>query len=85
MPNIPFWDEAKPGEHCVVPCWPETEDGDGFDCPALLAGAMGDSGLFVPDNGCRAFNPGHVIWLCPLHGDNGIQTLVSDAEEENDA
>ena len=82
MPDAPFWDTARAGERCVVPCWPNDEHGDGIDCPALLEGRMTVARLFEPlAVGLPAFDPGHTIWLCELHGDDGVQTFVHEPVE----
>lgn len=63
--DIPFWDSARPGELCAVPCWPEDQNGDAIDCKSLnvLVGVLDESGIFRAED-APAFNPNRTIWVC---------------------
>lgn len=63
--GIPFWDEAKVGHQCGVPCWPDDGQHNALDCETeqILIGVRGPDGLFRAEESVP-FNPAGVIWTC---------------------
>ena len=75
--TIPFWDVARPGELCAVPCWPLDADGDAVDCPAstLLVGVLGEDDLFRAEEE-PTFDPTQVGYVCKNCAPDGVAALV---------
>lgn len=60
-----FYDVAKPGEECLVPCWPKDSDGNDLDCQdfAVLTGVIGADDVFRSED-APSFKPRDVMWVC---------------------
>ena len=65
---MPFWDEARTGELCAVPCWPSDLEGNAVDCEGavMLLGVLGEDGLFRAEE-AAPFNPAEVTYVCRRH------------------
>ncbi len=65
--DLPFWDEAAPGQLCMVPCWPTDSNGNAVDCfeEIVLVGVIGADGYFR--NAEWTFRPAVATWRCVQH------------------
>ena len=72
--GIPFWDEAKAGELCRIPCHNADENGDiTVDCFNDARGTMTTNGLFRTRGG-HLINPRLTVFVCPEHSGTGRPT-----------
>lgn len=67
--DIPFYDQADPGQYCGAPCWPYDEvnsPGDAPDCEGqvVILGIVEPDGTFRSED-APAFKPSKITYVCP--------------------
>ena len=72
--GLVFWDEARSGEFCAIPCWPVDARGDAYDCEdsIILVGVLGDDGLFRAEE-TPVFDPKYYGYICSKDGGPSIR------------